>query len=203
MATSVLRVGLTGGIGSGKSTVATMLQARGALLIDTDAISRVLTASGGGAIEALRAHFGPDSITAAGALDRDWMRKRAFAEPQVKRGLEGILHPLIGTATEQQAAAVGSAPCIVFDVPLFVESGRWRSRVDRVLVVDAPTEVQVTRVLQRSTWTRAEVERVLAQQATREARRAAADAVIDNRGDSLAALEAEVAQVWRHWIGVR
>lgn len=203
MAAAVLRIGLTGGIGSGKSTVAGFLQARGALLIDTDAISRSLTATGGGAIEALRARFGPDSITREGALDRDWMRARAFADPGIKRELEAILHPRIGAITEQQAAAAGAAPCIVFDVPLLVESGRWRARVDRVLVIDAPIEVQVRRVLGRSTWTRDAVDQVIAQQATRERRRAAADAVIDNRGDSLEALQADVHAVWNHWTGVR
>ncbi len=203
MAASVLRIGLTGGIGSGKSTVAAMLQALGARLIDTDAISRSLTVPGGAAIDALRVHFGPDSITAAGALDRDWMRARAFADPQVKRELEAILHPMIGVATEQQAAAAGAAPCVVFDVPLLVESGRWRARVDRVLVVDAPVEVQIARVLRRSQWTRAAVDQVIAQQASREGRRAAADAVIDNRGDSIEALRAEVERLWACWVGTR
>ncbi len=203
MAASVLRVGLTGGIGSGKSTVAAMLQALGAWLIDTDAISRSLTAAGGAAIEALRAHFGPDSITATGALDRDWMRERAFADPQLKRQLEAILHPMIGAATEQQAAAADKAPWVVFDVPLLVESGRWRSRVDRVLVVDAPADVQIARVLRRSQWTRAAIDQVIAQQASRATRRAAADAVIDNRGDSIDALRADVEQLWGCWSGPR
>lgn len=203
MAASVLRVGLTGGIGSGKSTAAAMLQALGAWLIDTDAISRSLTAAGGAAIETLRAHFGPDSITATGALDRDWMRERAFADPQLKRQLEAILHPMIGAATEQQAAAAGTAPWVVFDVPLLVESGRWRSRVDRVLVVDAPADVQIARVLRRSQWTRAAIDQVIAQQASRATRRAAADAVIDNRGDSIDALRADVEQLWGYWSGPR
>lgn len=203
MAASVLRVGLTGGIGSGKSTAAAMLQALGARLIDTDAISRSLTAAGGAAIETLRAHFGPDSITATGALDRDWMRERAFADPQLKRQLEAILHPMIGAATEQQAAAAGTAPWVVFDVPLLVESGRWRSRVDRVLVVDAPADVQIARVLRRSQWTRAAIDQVIAQQASRATRRAAADAVIDNRGDSIDALRADVEQLWGCWSGPR
>lgn len=203
MTVSVLRIGLTGGIGSGKSTVAAMLQALGARLIDTDAISRSLTAAGGSAIDALRAHFGPASITSGGALDRDWMRERAFADPRVKRELETILHPMIGAATEQQAAATGAVPCVVFDVPLLVESGRWRARVDRVLVVDAPVDVQIARVLRRSQWTRAAIDQVIAQQASREARRAAADAVIDNRGSSIETLQAEVDTLWAHWIGAR
>lgn len=203
MVASVLRVGLTGGIGSGKSTVAAMLHTLGAWLIDTDAISRSLTAAGGAAIAALRAHFGPDSITAAGALDRDWMRERAFADPQIKRQLEAILHPMIGAATEQQAAAAGKAPWVVFDVPLLVESGRWRACVDRVLVVDAPADVQIARVLRRSQWTRAAIDQVIAQQASRATRRAAADAVIDNRGDSIDALRADVEQLWGCWSGPR
>lgn len=200
MSAAVLRIGLTGGIGSGKSTVAALLQRRGAWLIDTDAIGRGLTASGGAAIDALRAHFGPDSITAAGALDREWMRERAFADPRTRRELEAILHPMIGAATERQAAEGRAAPCIVFDVPLLVESGRWRARVDRVLVVDAPSDVQIARVLRRSQWTRAAIEQVIAQQAARDARRAVADAVIDNRGDSLRALESDVDRLWAHWI---
>ncbi len=203
MAAAVLRVGLTGGIGSGKSTVAAMLQELGASLVDTDAISRSLTAQGGAAIDALRGHFGPDSITAAGALDRDWMRERAFADPRIKRELEAILHPMIGAATERLAAAAGAVPCVVFDVPLLVESGRWRARVDRVVVIDAPADVQIARVLRRSQWTRAAVDQVIAQQASREARRAAADAVIDNRGESIEVLRAEVERLWAHWTGAR
>jgi dephospho-CoA kinase len=195
-----LRIGLTGGIGSGKSTVAAMLARRGARLVDTDAIARELTAAGGAAIEAIRAHFGPQAIDAAGALDRAWMRERAFGEPVARATLEALLHPRIRDEAERRAAAPGTPPCIVFDVPLLVESGRWRDRVDRVLLVDCPPERQVERAMRRSQWTREAVERVIAQQASREARRAAADAVIDNTLDGLEALEARVESLWRLWV---
>jgi len=195
-----LRIGLTGGIGSGKSTVSAMLARRGARLVDTDAIARQLTAAGGAAIEAIRAHFGPQAIDAAGALDRAWMRERAFGEPVARAALEALLHPRIRDEAERRAAAPGAPPCIVFDVPLLVESGRWRDRVDRVLLVDCPPERQVERAMRRSQWTREAVERVIAQQASREARRAAADAVIDNTLDGLEALEARVESLWRLWV---
>jgi len=130
----MLRIGLTGGIGSGKSTVAGLLAAHGAAIIDTDAIARRLTLAGGAAIPALRAEFGDDYIDTNGALDRERMRTLAFGDPAARQRLEGILHPLIGEQTEREAAAA-AAPVKVFDVPLLVESGRWRARVDRVLVV--------------------------------------------------------------------
>lgn len=194
-----LRIGLTGGIGSGKSTVAARLVALGATLVDTDAISRGLTLPGGAAIGALRAAFGDAAIAADGALDRAWMRERAFAEPDVRRRLEAILHPLIGGEARAQAdAATGRV--VVFDVPLLVESASWRARVDRVLVVDCPRELQIERVLRRPGWTREAVERVIGQQAPREARVAAADAVIFNGVDGLAALHAEVDALWRLWV---
>jgi dephospho-CoA kinase len=177
-----------------------MLARRGARLVDTDAIARELTAAGGAAIEAIRAHFGPQAIDAAGALDRAWMRERAFGEPVARAALEALLHPRIRDEAERRAAAPGAPPCIVFDVPLLVESGRWRDRVDRVLLVDCPPERQVERAMRRSQWTREAVERVIAQQASREARRAAADAVIDNTLDGLEALEARVESLWRLWV---
>lgn len=198
-----LRIGLTGGIGSGKSTVAALLEGHGALLVDTDAIARRLSAPGGAALPALRAQFGPDCIDRAdGGLDRAWMRAQAFADPAVRLQLEAILHPLIRDETEQFARAGVDAACVVFDVPLLVESDRWRDRVDRVLVVDCPEEVQVARVARRSGWTPDEVRRVMAQQAPRPLRRAAADAVIDNRGDSLDALRTVIDVLWKHWMAV-
>lgn len=200
---TALRIGLTGGIGSGKSTVAALLERHGALLVDTDAIARSLTAPGGGALAALRTHFGPDCIDAQGGLDRAWMRVRAFADPAVRVQLEAILHPLIRSETEGLAARTNTHPCVVFDVPLLVESGHWRDRVDRVLVVDCPAEIQIERVVRRSHWTHDEVKRVIAQQATREARRAAADAVIDNRRDTLDALQIAVDALWTYWIEQR
>ena len=191
-----LRIGLTGGIGSGKSTVAARLVERGAELIDTDAIARSLTLAGGDAIEAIRESFGPDFIAASGALDRARMREAAFADAGAKRRLEAILHPRIGAEVERRVAA-STAPVTVLDIPLLVESGRWRNRVDRVWVVDCSEALQVTRVMSRSSWTEAAVRAVLAQQATRAARRAAADAVIDNEGIDLGQLGREVDALWQ------
>ena len=197
-AASRLRIGLTGGIGSGKRTAAGLLQAHGATLIDTDAIARELTASGGTAIGALRERFGAEAIDPQGALDRAWMRARAFADPAIKRALESVLHPLIGARSNALAESAGGA-CIVFDVPLLVESARWRSRVDRVLVVDCSPEMQLARVMRRSRWEREAVLAVIAQQAPRPLRRAAADAVIDNNRDDLGALAQTVAGLWELW----
>lgn len=194
-----MRIGLTGGIGSGKSTVARCLAELGAALIDTDAISRHLTAPGGAAMPALVAAFGFQAQAADGALDRTFMRELAFRDPDARRRLEGILHPMIGEETRRQEHEAAGSPWIVFDVPLLVESGRWRQRVDRVLVVDCSSETQVLRVMVRNGWTREAVLAVLAQQATREQRRAAADAVICNDGLDLATLALEVRQLAAHW----
>jgi dephospho-CoA kinase len=195
-----LHIGLTGGIGSGKSTVARRLVELGAVLVDTDAIARALTAPGGAALPTIAQDFGPQAIGADGAMDRDWMRARAFADPAVKARLEAILHPLIGTTARAQAAAAGGRT-VVFDVPLLAESGHWRARVDRVLVIDCGEQTQVQRVMARNSWPEEAVRRVIAQQATREQRRAIADAVILNDGISLVQLQAEVDRVWDRWHG--
>ena len=193
------RIGLTGGIGSGKSTVATMLAACGAVLIDSDAISRELTQAGGAAIGPLRDAFGAECIDAQGALDRARMRALAFADPGVRLRLEAVLHPLIGAETVRRGAAAGDA-VLVFDVPLLAESAHWRDRVQRILVVDCSSATQIERVAQRPGWDRAAAERVVAQQASRALRRAIADAVVFNDGIDLAALEAQVRALWRSWI---
>jgi dephospho-CoA kinase len=193
-----LRIGLTGGIGSGKSTVAQALVDCGAVLVDADAISRALTAPGGDALPALAAEFGADIIGPEQALDRARMRALAFADPGAKARLEAILHPMIGERTREQAAAAGHRT-VVFDVPLLTESAHWRARVDRVLVVDCREETQVQRVMQRNGWDESAVRRVIAQQATRERRRAIADAVVFNDGLTLEALRAEVRALWDHW----
>lgn len=197
-----LRIGLTGGIGSGKSTVARLLAARGATIVDTDAIAHRLTRPGGAAMAAIREAFGDGVVDAAGGLDRAAMRALVFgdAAPQrdARRRLEAILHPLIGDEAAREGIAA-NGPAVVFDVPLLVESGRWRDRVDRVLVVDCGEATQVERVTKRSGWSADAVRAVIAQQATREARRAAADAVIVNDAIALDELDARVQAVWRGW----
>lgn len=193
-----MRVGLTGGIGSGKSTVAGFLREAGAAIVDTDAISRGLTLAGGAAMPAIAQEFGADFVAADGALDRERMRALAFSDATAKRRLEAILHPLI-TAEALAQADAATAPLVVFDVPLLVESGRWRARVARVLVVDCSAETQMARVLQRPGWTRERVEGALAAQTTREARRAAADAVLMNDGIALVTLRNEVMSLAARW----
>jgi dephospho-CoA kinase len=194
-----VRVGLTGGIGSGKSTVLTMLVELGAAPIDADAISRATTSVGGAAIPRIAQQFGPDFITAEGALDRTKMRERAYAQPEARRDLEQIIHPLVGEEIARQvdAAVAAGARCIVFDIPLLVESGRWRRQVDRVLVVDSEPETQVARVVARSGLAPQEVRAIIAAQAPRALRLAAADLVICNEGLSLEALRNEVEQAAR------
>jgi dephospho-CoA kinase len=197
-----LRVGLTGGIGSGKSTVAAELVRCGAVLVDTDAIARSLTLPGGAAIAAIAAAFGAELIAADGSLDRTRMRELAFADRGAKGRLEAILHPLIGEESRRQAAAAGDRP-VVFDVPLLAESGRWRTRVHRLLVVDCSVQTQVLRVAQRPGWSEDAARSVVAQQATREQRRAIADAVIHNDDITAAQLAGEVRAVWGLWNNAR
>lgn len=197
-----LHIGLTGGIGSGKSTVARMLVEEGAALVDTDAIARALTAPGGAALPALARTFGADILGPDGALDRDRMRARVFGDAMERRRLEAILHPMIQREALAQARAAGQGHpqgSVVFDVPLLAESGHWRQRVDRVLVVDCAVSTQIDRVCARNGWTPETVERIIAQQASREQRRAAADAVIVNEGLTLEQLRHEVRAVWRRW----
>jgi dephospho-CoA kinase len=201
--TPALRIGLTGGIGSGKSTVAGLLAAHGAAIIDTDAIARRLTLPGGAAIAPIRGEFGDELIDAAGALDRDRMRALVFADTQARLRLEAILHPLIGIETERQAQQSAAAAVKVFDVPLLVESRRWRGIVDRVLVVDCSETTQVERVMQRAGWPEQTVRAVIAQQAARVSRLACADAVIRNDGITLPQLSAEVDALWARWCATR
>lgn len=196
-----MRIGLTGGIGSGKSTVAGFLREAGAAIIDTDAISRALTLPAGAAMPAIAAEFGAGFVAVDGALDRDRMRALAFSDAGAKRRLEAILHPLITAQAlaEAEAADATRAPLVVFDVPLLVESGRWRARVARVLVVDCSTETQIARVLQRPGWTRERVDGALSAQTSRQARRAAADAVLVNDGIALVTLRNEVLNLAARW----
>jgi dephospho-CoA kinase len=191
------RIGLTGGIGSGKSTVGAMLASIGAVVIDTDRIARRLTMAGGAAIDAVRAAFGADFIAGDGSLDRPRMRLAAFNDSDARTRLEGILHPLIGEQVDREVeAAPVDAPALVFDVPLLIESGRWRIRVDAVWVVDCDESLQVERVAARPGWTEAAARAVIAQQASRRERRAGADAVLHNQGISLIDLADEVHQLW-------
>ena len=173
---------LTGGIGSGKSSVARLFEAHGAAVIDADALAHELTGPGGAAIPAILAAFGAEVIDARGALDRERMRQHVFRDADARKRLEAILHPMIRDESERRRAAATSAYVILM-IPLLVESGDPRRRCDRVLVVDCPEAEQVRRVVQRSGLARAEVEAIMATQATRAARLAHADDVIDNGGD--------------------
>jgi dephospho-CoA kinase len=188
-----LRVGLTGGIGSGKSVVAAQFAALGASIIDTDQIARSMTVPGGPAMPAIVAEFGPEFADASGAMDRERMRALVFSDLGAKARLEGILHPLI-RATALAAAESATGAYVIYDVPLLVESGSWRDRVDRVLVVDCPEDVQVARVTARSGLDASQVRAIMATQATRAARLAAADDIINNEGE-LAALAPQIARL--------
>lgn len=175
-------VGLTGGIGSGKTTVANMFEARGAAVVDTDQIAHQLTAPGGAAIPQIHAQFGEAFLTPEGAMDRTKVREYVFAEPAAKARLESILHPLIRIETER-AAAQAQGLYLVFVVPLLVESGTWKQRASRVLVVDCPEELQVARVMSRSGLSESQVRAIMAAQVPRQVRLAAADDVIVNDGE--------------------
>ena len=183
-------VGLTGGIGCGKTTVADLFAARGASVIDTDQIAHSLTAPHGAAMPALVEEFGPDFATADGALDRAKMRALVFADPGARARLEGILHPRIREATAA-AALLATGPYVIFVVPLLIESGTWRARVARVLAIDCPEEMQVARVMARNRLPESQVRAIMAAQVTRAQRRAAADDIILN-DDGLGALEPQV-----------
>jgi dephospho-CoA kinase len=193
------KLGLTGGIGSGKSTVAGFLADTGAAILDADAIARSLTQVGGRAIPALLATFGEAMITPEGALNRDAMRHLVFSNPDSKRQLESIVHPLISLVLQEQAqkAIEQGTNCLVYDVPLLVEGiERWRPQVDKICVVDCLPETQVQRVMARSQLSRVEVERIMAQQATRQQRLDCADVVILNEGIDLTQLQAKVHEMW-------
>lgn len=186
-------VGLTGGVGSGKSAAAERFAALGAAIVDTDAIAHELTAAGGAGIAPIRAAFGDAVLTPEGALDRAVMRRIVFADPAARTRLEAILHPLIRTESEARCRLVSADfPYGVLVVPLLIESGGYRDRVDRVCVVDCPEAIQLERVMARSGLSRADVQAIMAAQASRKKRRAAADDVIDN-AQGLAKLAAQIA----------
>ena len=193
-------VGLTGGIGSGKSAVADLFAERGIAVIDTDAIAHALTAAGGAAMPAVRAEFGDRVASADDALDRTAMRNIVFADPAARKRLEAILHPMIRAESERQllASAAGS-PYAILMVPLLVESGDYRKRVQRIAVVDCAEATQVARVVSRNGLARSEVERIIAAQATRAERLAAADDVIENDG-RLAELPPRIERLHRQYL---
>lgn len=192
-----MRLGLTGGIGSGKSTVAHLLTQQGAALIDADALSRATTAAHGSAIKAIEARFGSAFITPLGELDRARMRTLVYQDASARHALESIVHPLVQAETTRQTeiAIQAGMHCIVYDVPLLVEAGRWRSQLDMVLVVDCPPELQIDRVMLRSGLTRTEIENIMASQASRTQRLKAADVVIFNGHQTLDELAGEVRHI--------
>ena len=199
MQTSKFKLGLTGGIGSGKTQVANLLGSWGASVIDTDLIAHSLTAPGGRAIDPIRQTFGPDVIEPSGALNRARMRELVFTAPAKRVELEAILHPLIAQ-TVREEAELAQGLYIVFVVPLLVESGRWRQQSDRLCVVDCDQDTQIARVQARSGIELATIQNILAAQATREQRLAVADDVIDNSaGVSMADLEKQVLVLHQGW----
>ena len=175
-------VGLTGGVGSGKSTVADFFVEFGAALVDTDAIAHELTGPNGAAMPALRAAFGPAVANASGAMDRTLMRQRVFADARARDVLEGILHPLIRQLSDQRCQSA-VAPYVVLAVPLLVESASYRERCDRILVVDCPETRQIERVMARNNLSADEVKAIMAAQASRAERLAVADDILMNDTD--------------------
>ena len=183
-------VGLTGGIGSGKSAVADRFALRGVTIVDTDGIAHELTASGGTAIAAIRAAFGDTVIDGSGAMDRKAMRDLVFADPDARRRLEAILHPMIRDESDRRCRMATSA-YVILAVPLLIESGSYRERCNRICVVDCPVETQISRVRTRNNLDERQIRTIIASQASREDRLAAADDVIDNSAD-LAALDDQI-----------
>lgn len=197
-------VGLTGGIGSGKSTVAELFVRRGAALVDTDAIARQLTGPRGAAMPEIGAAFGPGIAGADGGLDRAAMRRIVFSDPAARARLEAILHPPIRRESMVRCAAADTAPYVLLAVPLLVETGGpdgFRGLVDRVLVVDCDEKSQIARVVARDGLTPDTVRAILAAQATRARRRAAADDLINN-GGGVENLAAQVDILHRHYLAL-
>lgn len=193
-----LVVGLTGGIGSGKSAAANEFARLGATVVDTDVIAHELTAAGGAAIPELRKAFGDEAIDASGAMDRVQMRERVFSDPSAKKALEALLHPMIREDSRRRIE-VAPGPYIIHVVPLLVETADYRRRVDRVLVVDCPEDLQIARVRARNALPEEQVQAIIATQASRADRLASADDVIDNSG-SLDALCRQVAALHKRYL---
>lgn len=194
----VLRVGLTGGIGSGKSAAADEFARLGATVVDTDAIAHELTRAGGSAVAAVRAQFGPEYVDDSGAMDRARVRALVFRDDTARKRLESLLHPLIRAESERRVAAA-TGRYVVLVVPLLVESDGYRERVSRVLVVDCPEEVQLERVQRRSGLSGEAVRAIMRSQVPRAVRLAAADDVIDNSG-ALSALHKQVSKLHRKYL---
>ncbi len=186
-------IGLTGGIGSGKTAVSDQLAKLGAGIVDTDLIAHLITAPKGIAIPLIEKQFGAEFISADGSLNRSKMRSLVFENPEARKILEAITHPLIREETTRQAVQLvkEGVPYLLFVVPLLIESSAWLGLIDRLVVVDCPEEMQIERVMHRSNLTRNEVERILAAQASRQERLSHADMVIENQ-DSLVDLATEV-----------
>ena len=195
----MIRIGLTGGIGSGKSTVATMLAERGAVIIDADQISRELVEPGGEALAALVTEFGPRILQENGSLSRGELAALAFSEPEATARLNAIMHPLIREESARRLSEAPQAPAVVYDMPLLVETGQ-QDLVDLVVVADVPEEVQLDRAIRLRGLDPVDVRRRMEVQASREVRLAAADVVIDNSGD-LAQTQAQVSRLWDEIVG--
>ena len=198
--TPAFSVGLTGGIGCGKSTVADLFAALGATIVDTDVIAHALTAPQGTAMPAIVAEFGPDFAQPDGALDRARMRTLVFSDASARARLEAILHPRIRAATEAAGQAATGA-YVIYVVPLLIESGSWRERVTRVLAIDCSEDTQVARVMQRSQLSADEVRAIMATQVTRARRLAEADDVVDNDA-GLDALRAQVQALHERYLAL-
>lgn len=196
-----LLIGLTGGIGSGKSTVAQLFEKLGVRIIDTDALSRILTQPDGHAIPAIRSAFGANFLDATGALDRTKMRELIFAEPVAKVQLEAILHPMILALSKQAAAAPTRAPYTLIVIPLLFESTHYQSWLHQTLVVDCTEATQLKRTMQRGGLSQAAVSAIMAQQASRTERLSRATEVLHNEGD-LPSLEVQIPPLHQHYLAL-
>jgi dephospho-CoA kinase len=194
-------VGLTGGIGSGKSTVADLFATHGVAIVDTDLIAHRITAPNGVAMPQIASEFGAAFVAADGSMDRARMRTLIFSDEAARRRLEDITHPLIRAETER-ARNAASGPYVMLVVPLLVESGAWKTRVNRVLTVDCSVETQISRVMDRNAFSREQVLAIVARQATREARLAAADDIIVNDNTSIEELTRQVEQQHRLYLSL-
>lgn len=195
------RIGLTGGIGSGKSTLARLFAEKGIQVIDADAISRQLTSSGGAAMASIARNFGAEFVAADGSLHRDRMRELVFSRAEARLRLQALLHPLISTEIQarQEEIRQNNLSLVIIDIPLLVESSYWRLHTHRVLVVDCDENTQVRRVVQRSQLKPEQVLAIMAQQAGRAQRLAAADWVISNDADDMLALQEQADAIQLHF----